>query len=136
MGGRSEPYLDVRNDRTAWTVGAGVDAIQRVAERRADLTDVVASLSRRLAGIKEASEWTSNDDEHDPEGVTIAFERAQVAGLLEMARTELGELDLAEARIRAGVYGTCERCGQPVGDGRLEVLPAATRCVTCADRRR
>ena len=113
-----------------------MDAIQRVAERRADLTDVVASLSRRLAGIKEASEWTSNDDEHDPEGVTIAFERAQVAGLLEMARTELGELDLAEARIRAGVYGTCERCGRPVGDGRLEVLPAATRCVTCADRRR
>jgi len=136
VGGRSEPYPDARNSRAPWTVGTGVDAIRRVAERRADLTDVVTSLARRLAGIKEASEWTSNDDEHDPEGVTIAFERAQVAGLLEMARTELGELDLAEARIRADTYGTCERCGRAIGGGRLEVLPAARTCVACADRRR
>jgi RNA polymerase-binding transcription factor DksA len=111
-------------------------AIARVEERRASLTDMLASLTRRLEGIKEASEWTSNDDEHDPEGVTVAFERAQVAGLLDLVRDELGELDVAEARIRAGTYGDCERCGRAIGDGRLEALPAASKCIRCADRRR
>ncbi len=122
----------------ARAVEVGVDsgALRAVEARRAGLVDVLASLTRRLNGIKEASEWTSNDDEHDPEGVTVAVDRAQAAGLLDMVRAELGELDLAEARIRAGVYGECERCGRAIGDERLAALPAATRCVGCADLRR
>ncbi|MET0233798.1 MAG: TraR/DksA C4-type zinc finger protein [Kibdelosporangium sp.] len=111
-------------------------ATQRVAERRAGLTDMAASLTERLNGIKEASAWTSHDDEHDPEGATIAFERAQVAGLLELVNAELGDLDAAQARIQAGTYGQCERCTQPIGAGRLEALPGARICVRCADRRR
>jgi RNA polymerase-binding transcription factor DksA len=97
---------------------------------------MVASLTQRLDGIKEASAWSTGDDEHDPEGVTVAFERAQVAGLLELARDELRELDLAEARIRGGTYGECLRCGRAIGSERLEALPAVRTCVDCADRRR
>jgi DnaK suppressor protein len=118
-----------------WTVEVGMD-MRRVVERRASLTDMATSLAERLAGIKEGSAWSTDDDEHDPEGVTVAFERAQVTGLLDLVRDELRELDLAEARIRAGTYGECERCGQPIGSGRLEALPAARTCVSCADRRR
>jgi RNA polymerase-binding transcription factor len=111
-------------------------AMQRVAERRASLTEMVTSLTQRLDGIKEASAWTAHDDEHDPEGVTIAFERAQVAGLVDLVRDELRELDVAEARILAGTYGECQRCGRAIGNERLEALPAATTCVSCANRRR
>jgi RNA polymerase-binding transcription factor DksA len=96
---------------------------------------MVDALTRRLDGIIEASAYTTNDDEHDPEGVTIAFERAQTAGLLEQARAELRDLDAAGERLAAGTYGTCLRCGNQIAEGRLEALPAATTCIRCADRR-
>ncbi|MBB4909225.1 TraR/DksA family transcriptional regulator [Actinophytocola algeriensis] len=104
--------------------------------RRAETLGLVDALSRRLDGIIEASAYTTDDDEHDPEGVTIAFERAQTAALLEQARTELRDLDAATERLAAGTYGTCLRCGGPIAPGRLEALPAATTCIRCADRRR
>ncbi|HET9141946.1 TraR/DksA family transcriptional regulator [Actinophytocola sp.] len=84
----------------------------------------------------EASSWTAHDDEHDPEGVTVAFERAQVAGLLAVATEELEALDAAVARIDAGTYGVCQRCGQPIAPERLEALPAATTCIRCATGKR
>ncbi|HEX6248868.1 MAG TPA: TraR/DksA C4-type zinc finger protein [Nocardioidaceae bacterium] len=94
---------------------------------------------RRLAGlistftdIVHASESSNADDEHDPEGATIAFERSQVAALIEQARTHLAELDAAETRIVEGSYGTCEECGRPIASERLEVRPVARRCIGCA----
>jgi DnaK suppressor protein len=112
------------------------DALRRVAERRSTMLAMVESLTRRLHGIRESATWTASDDEHDPEGVTVAFERAQVSGLLDLARDELRELDAAEARILAGTYGRCQVCGRPIGDERLAALPAVTTCITCTDRRR
>ncbi|HEY7597981.1 MAG TPA: TraR/DksA C4-type zinc finger protein [Actinophytocola sp.] len=106
-----------------------------MAARRDETLELVAALGRRLAGIIESSAYTSNDDEHDPEGVTVAFERAQVAGLLEQARAELRALDAASERLAAGTYGSCVRCGEPIAEERLEALPAALTCIRCADRR-
>jgi DnaK suppressor protein len=106
-----------------------------LATRRAETLELIEALRRRLDGIIESSAYTSNDDEHDPEGVTVAFERAQVASLLEHSRAELRALDAAAERLAAGTYGTCERCGQPIAAERLDALPAATRCIRCADLR-
>ena len=113
-----------------------MDSGALVAARRAETRALIASLTRQHARILEGSEFTTNDDEHDPEGATIAFERAQVAALLDEARAELTALDRADERITAGTYGTCTRCAGPIGEGRLTALPAATVCVRCADRRR
>lgn len=76
--------------------------------------------------------WSTDDDEHDPEGSTIAFERATVSSLARDAENELRELDEAAQRIAAGTYGTCERCSAPIADARLDALPAARRCIGCA----
>lgn len=99
---------------------------------RADVEAQIGALSRDLAGVIEASRSSNADDEHDPEGATIAFERAQVAALLAAARQRLADLDAALARHAAGTYGTCEVCGRPIPVGRLEVRPAARTCVSCA----
>src|SRR5579863_7359979 len=48
------------------------------------------------------------DDEHDPEGSRIAFERAQAGALLDSARAQLMDLDEALARLQAGTYSRCE----------------------------
>jgi DnaK suppressor protein len=91
----------------------------------------VAALSAQLAGIVETASASSGDDEHDPEGQTIAFDRAQVAALLAAARRELAEIEAARGRVAAGTYGVCARCGRPITPERLEARPAARTCVTC-----
>jgi len=111
------------------------DLAARVAARHTETRTLIEALSRRLREIIDSSAHTTNDDEHDPEGVTVAFERAQVAGLLEQAHAELRALDAARERLAAGTYGICGRCGGPIAAGRLDALPATTTCITCADRR-
>lgn len=93
----------------------------------------IAGLERDLALLFEAT-GDSPDDEHDPEGATIGFERAQVTALLADARAHLAELDEVAGRVAAGSYGTCEGCAGPIGDERLEARPTARRCVVCAAR--
>ena len=92
----------------------------------------VAALSAQLTGIVETASASSGDDEHDPEGQTIAFDRAQVAALLAAARHDLAEIEAARERVAAGTYGVCARCGRPIAPERLEARPAARTCVTCA----
>lgn len=79
----------------------------------------------------EGSRWTTDDDEHDPEGSTIAFERAKIAALIADTESELRDIDAAESRLATGTYGSCERCGGEIPAIRLEALPAARRCVHC-----
>ncbi|MCA1982426.1 TraR/DksA family transcriptional regulator [Nocardioides nematodiphilus] len=94
---------------------------------------------RRLAGLTgdfdavvAASRDTNADDEHDPEGATIAFERSQVGAVIAQTRRGLAEIDAALARLDAGSYGVCEQCGEPIAEARLEARPAARLCIACA----
>ena len=100
------------------------------AERRA------AALDREFAGIAEAAGEAGTDDEHDPEGATLAFERQHTAALLARARDQIAEIDAAIGRLGDGTYGSCVRCGQPVGEERLTARPAAATCVACARKSR
>jgi DnaK suppressor protein len=103
------------------------------AERHAAVARI-AALGREFAGIVTAAEAANGDDEHDPEGATIAFERQHVAALLSQAREHLGEIDAALLRVEDGSYGSCLLCGSPIPAERLAARPAAVACVTCARR--
>ena len=97
---------------------------QRIAEFVGQINDIVAS-----------SADASVDDEHDPEGSTIAFERAQTQSLLDQARRRLESFDGALHRLGEGTYGTCQRCGRPISSERLAAQPAAETCIVCASLR-
>ncbi len=103
-----------------------------LAAQRALATEQIASLTRNFEDIVEAVEQTNNDDEHDPEGTTIAFERAQVSALLNQAKADLAAIDAALERLDGDAFGTCEVCAGLIGTARLEAIPAATKCVSCA----
>lgn len=45
---------------------------------------------------------------------------------------ERTRLNAALRRIDEGEYGYCEDCGDPIAPARLDLDPAATRCITCA----
>jgi DnaK suppressor protein len=91
----------------------------------------LAELTGDFREIVEASRSTNADDEHDPEGATIAFERSQVSTLVQQAARHLRDVDAALARLEAGLYGICEQCGRPIPDERLEVRPTTRTHVTC-----
>ena len=74
----------------------------------------LAALRGDYRGFVEASKDSNADDEHDPEGATIAFERSQVGALVRQAEERLAEVDAALARLDAGTYGVCAGCGQPL----------------------
>ena len=99
---------------------------------RARAQERAAALDTELAGISEAASQPGTDDEHDPEGATLAFERQHTAALLARALEQIAEIDAAVGRLDSGTYGICVRCGQPVGEDRLAARPAAATCLRCA----
>ena len=99
---------------------------------RARARERVAALEREFAGLAEAASSAGTDDEHDPEGATLAFERQHAAALLEAAREQVAAAEAALRRLDEGRYGVCERCGQPIGAERLAARPTASTCVRCA----
>src|SRR5438309_12113954 len=108
---------------------------RRLTERRALTVERIDALSREFAGVVDATADVATDDEHDPEGATIAFERARVGALLDQARGHLSDIDAAVRRIDEGRYDVCERCGGRIGAERLAARAVARTCITCARAR-
>jgi DnaK suppressor protein len=106
--------------------------VRRVADERARTAARIAALERDFDDIVAASADAVRDDEHDPEGPTIAFERAQVAALIEQGRAQQAALDAAARRLGEPEAGSCAGCGSPIGYERLLARPEATRCIGCA----
>ena len=98
------------------------------------VTAGLAALERDFRSSVAAADAANTDEEHDPEGATIAFERQHVAALIAAAREQLRELSDALVRLDEGRYGSCVRCGKPIGRERLVVRPAASLCIGCASQ--
>jgi RNA polymerase-binding protein DksA len=45
---------------------------------------------------------------------------------------EIHQIQAALRRISEGTYGICAHCGENIDPKRLEALPTATRCISCA----
>lgn len=101
-------------------------AAERTLRRNAD--DGRDILSARSDGTA--------DDEHDPEGSTLAGEWSMLEALRTDTERELVEIDAALERLDTGRYGTCEVCGRDIPPARLRARPVATTCVPCAEAAR
>lgn len=104
----------------------------RIVEERGRASARAVALARDFDEIVTASADAVRDDEHDPEGATIAFERTQVATLLADARRQIDALEAAEQRLEDPDAGRCTSCTQLIAFERLLARPTATRCVACA----
>ncbi len=104
-----------------------------------------ALLAERASYLRQAEELKAEADslalEHEPgdvqfdeeggEGGTSNVDRELDLLLSAQARAAIEEIDRALAKIEAGTYGTCEHCGEPIAEARLEALPYAALCVSC-----
>lgn len=102
-----------------------------LARRRDEIVARISGMARDFAEIVTAAEGSNTDDEHDPEGATIAFERQQLVSLLEDAQRRLVDLDHAIGQMGSGTYGVCEMCGRPIDSERLAARPDARACMDC-----
>jgi len=70
-------------------------------------------------------------DEESADAGTFTFERERDLSLSNNLRDLLDKVDSALRRIRAGTYGSCERCGKPIDKARLKALPYSVLCIDC-----
>jgi DnaK suppressor protein len=112
------------------------DGVDRLHEEAAALSTRLTRLMEDMAALVAASRDSNADDEHDPEGQTIAFERSQLAAVTSRTREHLQEVEAALERVVAGTYGICEVCRRPIAAERLEARPTARTCVDHVDARR
>lgn len=125
--GRCTPTMPTSPDHDPQA--AFTDVGIRLREERAALSARVAQLTGDMASFFEASRDSNADDEHDPEGQTIAFERAQLSAVTDQARRHLEEVDAALQRVAEGTFGICPVCRQPIDPERLDARPTARTCV-------
>lgn len=109
---------------------ASFDVLLRAQRRELELE--LARQGDSLAAVREARSGGDADDEHDPEGPTLSAEWSLRAGVHGELAASLAAIDAALSRIRAGEYGRCLRCGEPIGFDRLAARPAAELCIACA----
>ncbi|MCW4386407.1 TraR/DksA family transcriptional regulator [Salinibacterium sp. SYSU T00001] len=107
---------------------------ERLLLERDETLQLMAGLGEDIRRIVDARQDSNVDDEHDPEGSTIAFERSQSDALLRQSRMRLADIEAALARLEAGTFGVCEACGRDIPEARLEARPASRLCVPCASR--
>jgi RNA polymerase-binding transcription factor DksA len=103
---------------------------------RVQTTRLIATIREEMGAFVDARRDTPTDDEHDPEGPTLAFERSQASAILDQSVQHVGEIDAALERIDDGTYGLCTVCSGPIKLGRLQVRPQAALCIACAERAR
>lgn len=101
---------------------------------RAEAEGRVRATAATLDELMHDREGSNDDDEHDPEGVTLSSEWSRLSALADAAADEVRQYDDALARWDAGDYGICANCGRPIPEGRLEVRPFARLCVPCAEK--
>jgi RNA polymerase-binding transcription factor DksA len=106
-------------------------ALQR--ERTATLSKR-EQLRRDFDEILAAASDVATDDEHDPEGSTIAYERSRTKALIEQADAHLDEIVHALERLEAGHFGFCAECGGRIADERIRARPVVRTCIACASR--
>ena len=106
-----------------------------------DLSELRAQLTERLAAAKAESETTEEDRKPvalDPASIgrLSRMDAMQVQAMAqaveERRKGEALRLIGAIARIDAGEYGTCLKCGDEIAPKRLAADPTAPTCIGCA----
>ena len=108
------------------------DRRARLEVALAENVEQLRDLRRQYDDVVNASRDSNADDEHDPEGATIAFERQQVVALIDAGERSRADIQRALAALAVGGYGVCDECGQSIGEERLEARPNARTCIACA----
>jgi len=96
------------------------------------------SLLRQLSelGFGQAGATGLDYDSNFADSSQVSAERGESEALVGELRNSLAAVEKALERIANGTYGYCQKCGRPIGDARLEAMPAVTTCIEHASSAR
>ena len=97
---------------------------------RAEQAELRAQLKE--LGFADEGDTGLNYDSNFADSSQVTAERGEAERLATELRDSLEEVDAALERLGAGNYGVCEVCGKPIGEARLEAMPAARFCIVDA----
>jgi DnaK suppressor protein len=109
------------------------DLVARLAE---DLKRLEADVAEFNANQRESQSEASGENvyrDHMADQGSATFERELDMTFEENERDTLDMVRAALARVEAGTYGTCSRCGDDIPSARLNAMPTATLCITCKE---
>ncbi|MDP0562101.1 MAG: TraR/DksA family transcriptional regulator [Candidatus Endonucleobacter sp. (ex Gigantidas childressi)] len=94
--------------------------------KRGELAERLERIKRDVTR-KASPDWSEQAQERENDEVVDA--------LGNEATAELNRINRALARIESGNFGSCSSCGNKIPDGRLEAMPYADLCISCAEIR-
>ena len=100
----------------------------RLTAMRVDLARTLAATDEELAAVavQQPGEFA--------EGAAAGVIGDLLSRLEGRERHELDEVDAAQRRLEAGVFGVCETCHETIPLTRLRAVPTARLCATCQAR--
>lgn len=95
-----------------------------------------AERARLAAQLRDLHATDGSFDEGFADSSQVTAERGEIDALAGSLSESLRDVEDAVAKVDAGTYGVCETCGGAIGEARLEAMPSARQCITCASARR
>jgi DnaK suppressor protein len=105
---------------------------QRLEERRAEIESDMSYMAAemRSIGVDQDEENGSLGNHIADDGSNVA-EAERIVTVSEDMQQILAQVTGALERMNEGTYGTCQRCGKPIGEERLEAFPYVAYCIEC-----
>jgi DnaK suppressor protein len=113
--------------------------VERFRKRLVDERDRLESMVAEYEKEREDARLTESSADRSPdpgnaEAGSMKFEYEKELSIEQNLIDLQSKVDSALAKIEAGTYGICERCGESIPLARLDALPYSTLCVDCARR--
>jgi RNA polymerase-binding transcription factor DksA len=105
-------------------------AIRQVLELES--AELKAKLVELSAAANDEGEWDSNFADSSQ----VTAEKGEVDALTASLEEALSDVERALSKLNDNAYGVCEECEAPIAPARLEAIPTARYCITCASKRR
>jgi DnaK suppressor protein len=102
-------------------------ALEEERQRVVEALEAIDADEEQLLGEQAGGEV--GFENHLGDTASVTFERELDFSLEENSEKVLAAIDAALGRIEDGTYGTCVRCGRPIGEERLEAKPYAALCI-------
>ncbi len=99
----------------------------KLQKRRREIVELIRRGDAGMAQIRSEREIEFGDEAQAEQ------EQERIARIEAVEDAEVSRIDAALARIDAGTYGTCSRCGEPIDRRRLDAYPDAAQCADCAE---
>lgn len=109
----------------------------KLAELRAELEQQRENLRKEIVeqgGAPDSDDAAIDVERGFADSAHSTAERARLLSVMKALRSNLRWVDRALTKMELGTYGTCERCGNPIGIERLEALPWAILCIDCKQK--